>query len=171
MSGEETVREEAVLCSDKARRIALRDNIRDAQAAMASAGFAVADSTSPWDMVTHILARNADQKKLEDALRERLKAVDAVLTVEVELISGKACPFWRESGACKARAGYAHCDKHGEPDSRHALRERPPCRLDEGPILVKKSEEDSGSEGNRGREATTAPCPGGDRSKDPERPR
>jgi hypothetical protein len=59
----------------------------------------------------------------------------------IEVEEHRSCPFWRYTGECKARGQYDHCAKHPTPpDERHQKRARPPCRLDEGPILVRKAE-------------------------------
>ncbi len=171
MSGEETVRR--LREEREARRVALRDNIREAQGAMASAGFAISDQATPLDMVKKLLARNADQKKLEDGLRERLKAAESMAPVyEADVTHGHPCPFWILQGHCEAREDYCRCAH--EPRSTRFPNDypgRPPCRLDEGPILVKKAEADSGGGRDAKGETTTARAPGGDRSNDPESPR
>jgi hypothetical protein len=57
---------------------ALRGNVIDAWEAMKTAGFSIADDVTPLEMVAHLLKRNQDQKRLEDGLRERLKAAESM---------------------------------------------------------------------------------------------
>jgi hypothetical protein len=166
-SGEETVRR--LREEREARRIALRENIREAQGAIASAGFAISDQATPLDMVRKLLARNADQKKLEDGLRERLKAAEDDV-VEVKTTPHHLCRFIGPGGHCAARGDTAWCAKLGSRRIFSDQHEWPPCRLDEGPILVKKAEEDSGSAAGEAK-ATEGDPAGGDRLSDLESPR
>jgi hypothetical protein len=188
MSGEETVRR--LREEREAQRIDLRENIREAQGAIASAGFSISDQATPLEMVEKLLARNADQKKLEDGLRERLKAAEehkdrmafaldiagtfiddldkGPYAAESAVVMGKVrdavempaegrvyeattergveCPFHIAVGGCNARRSEENGDwcrcahEPRNPDFPDHYPDRPPCRLDEGPLLVKKAE-------------------------------
>jgi hypothetical protein len=124
---------------------ALRGNVIDAWGAMKTAGFSIADDATPLDMVTHLLKRNQDQKTLEDGLRERLKAAEEGVA-QVAMRPGPQCPFRIDSaGRCMARGNEAYCSRTESKGLFVDQKYFPPCALDEGPILVKKAEDESGS--------------------------
>lgn len=134
---------------------------------MHNAGFRASDDDTALEMVEKLLGKIASQQTLEDGLRERLRSVDYQHRErEVNTEWGRDCPFLHGEW-CLARDKWYTCAKSpslkGCPDDL-----RTPCRLDEGPILVKK--EDSGSDRDEVGEATTAERPGGDPLNGPRSP-
>jgi hypothetical protein len=157
MSGEDTVRTlraEREAKAKRAARIAAAEELESHHAAlkadrnaarmeMSHAGFDVPSYVDAQWMVKKLLARNADQKKLEDGLRERLKAAEGARVIEADTRRNHChCPFRGGYHAMFCLAsydpdnGYDACRVHASSNGH--------CRLDEGPILVKKAGEERG---------------------------